>query len=251
VPAVDHSVWPRENGLIVESLAWRAMWLGDDEARDRAAAAWHAVVGRYRPGDRGFERDGGPFLGDTTAMGRAAFALWQATADDVWLARSLELAAALPQWQRADGYAATAAPGPLEPVVPYDENVELARWARDLHAATGEDHWRDVAGRALDGAATRARAPRLGVGALLLADGELARGPADVRVVGPASEPLWRAALAVPVTDRLIRRWDGRVARPSWAEDLPPAETASAFLCRDGSCAEFTDAGTLARALSG
>lgn len=250
VPSVDVSCWPRENGLIIEALAWRAMWLGDAASLERARTAWEAVTARYPRTGRGYERAGGPFLGDVSAMGRAAWALWQATGDDRFLGETLAHASTLKQWESAAGYVSTATPGPLAAVVPFDENVELARWARDLAAVDGRG-WTEVSSAALRGASDRARAPRLHVGGLLLADVEASRGPVDVRVVGPNSTSLWRAALAVPTTDRVVRWWDGRGDAPSWAVDLPPVHDASAFLCADGSCVELRDAHSLATRWSG
>ncbi len=251
MPFIDTSVWPRENGLIIEAFAWRAMWLGDDAARDRAVRAWLAVEGRFPMGDTGPMRSeaGETYLGDVTAMGKAAFTLWQATGDDVWLERSMDLASTVPAYRaHAGGFVTSLSRGRLVPFPSLDENVELSRWAKLLAAATGDVKWKEVSAHALLAVAERVRAPRLAVGAALLADAEHAASPLDVKVVGsgPLATELWRSALADPSSFRLIRRWEGAGSAPDWATDLPELDGAtSAFVCRQGTCVEVRDASGL------
>ena len=89
MPRIDKNLYARENGWAISGLAAYYNASGDAKALENAerAAKW-VVANRARP-DGGFrhgEKDrGGPFIGDTLAMGQAFLDLYAATGNRDWL----------------------------------------------------------------------------------------------------------------------------------------------------------------------
>jgi uncharacterized protein YyaL (SSP411 family) len=187
VPRVDMHVYARENGWVIEALVALHEEGGDPGALDdaRRAAEWilaHRALegGGFTHGEvRAETPDGGPYLGDTLAMGRAFRALHAATKEDPWLERA-EAAArfigARFQCEGAPGFASSAAETRAKRP-PRDENAVLARFASELSRQTHDPAFRALAHEAMRVVATPEVARRPPVGPVLLADLETRHGP--------------------------------------------------------------------------
>jgi uncharacterized protein len=252
VPRIDRHIYARENGWAIAALAQLAAVTGDAAARAEAerAADW-VVAHRALPGG-GFRHNSqdaaGPYLGDSLAMGTAAYALYQLTGDQAWLGR----AAAAADFMRthfsrgsSPGFATSDTtvrsfppPGPE-----FDENVNLARFASALGDATGKPEYRAMADSALRWLLTPELAARRGyyVGGLLLAEEEARTDPLHVMILGrkddPAAQAMHAAALRAPTSHKLVEWWDRSEGAPPRGEDIYPTfPKAAAFLCANGAC---------------
>jgi uncharacterized protein YyaL (SSP411 family) len=252
IPRIDTHLYARENGWAIAGLAQLAATTGDPAARREAirAADW-VVTHRGLPGGgfRHGEGDpGGPYLGDTLAMGRAFYALYELTADRSWLDRASAAADFIRghfgRGERA-GFAAsdTGRPAFPEPVPEFDENVALARFALGLAAATGRATDRGIAESALRWLLAPGVAERQGpyVGGLLLAEEEARTAPLHVAVVGgrdsPVAAALYAAALRAPTGYKLVEWWDRRDGPAPRGEDIyPDIGRPAAYLCANGAC---------------
>ncbi|MFI4979257.1 MAG: DUF255 domain-containing protein, partial [Nevskiales bacterium] len=93
LPRIDSHIYARENGWAIAALSRYSDASGDDTSLQSAirAAKWISA-NRALPGG-GFRHDGkdrgGPYLGDTAAMGAAFLGLYRSTGDRVWLQQSL------------------------------------------------------------------------------------------------------------------------------------------------------------------
>jgi uncharacterized protein len=185
VPRVDTHVYARENGRIIDALValWRATEERDVLEEALSAARW--VVANRALAGGGFRHDaidaGGPYLGDTAAMGMAFVSLYEATSDRVWLDRASAAADfiakrfALPKGAGA-GYAALATTSKVTNVPRRpnrDENVLVVRFASTLYRATGAPAHLALARTAMRFLAARPVATERPVGPILLADIEL------------------------------------------------------------------------------
>ena len=249
IPAVDRNVYARENGWMIHALATLHAATGDQPSLDLALRAARQVIERRGLPDGGFrhgERDnGGPFLEDTLAMGRAFLALYQATGEREWLQRAESSAGFIERRFRGEpGYLSVPprAGAVLEPRPQLDENIAVARFANLLAHHTGNARYRAQAEHAMRLLATAAIAlqRRTDPGILLIAR-ELAADPAHLTVVGaksdPAAQALYRAALARPGVYRRLEWWDATEGPlPNPDVRYPQLERAAAFVCADRAC---------------
>jgi len=252
VPRIDRNLYSRENGWAIAGLAELAAVSGDAAARDEAVAAANWVLAHRALGGGGFSHGGrdeaGPYLGDTLAMGRGFYGLYQLTGKTVWLNR----AAAAADFARAHfgrgaemGYASsdTTVRRFPRPAPEYDENVALARLAVALGHATGKTVYRDMAATALKWVLSPALTERRGyyVGGAILAADEAGSDPLHVMILGrkddPAAQALHAAALKAPTAHKLVEWWDRSEGPPPRGEDIyPDLPKAAAFLCANGAC---------------
>lgn len=266
IPRVDRNRYARENGWAIEGLValYRAsgdaealrmareaaLWVLRHRALDRspfAAARWLASRGTNPAGgfSHGETDAGGPYFGDSLAMGRAFLALYEATAEREWLRRATLtgrfLAATFPSPDGA-GYVTAAEGGPLAPGRSVDENVAAARFWNRLSHYGGQKEFRDYARRAMRYLALPAMATdRLTEVGILLADEELSREPLHITVVGGKDEArareLFIAALAYPSDYLRIEWWDRREGpMPNPDVKYPEMPKSAAFLCGSGLC---------------
>jgi uncharacterized protein YyaL (SSP411 family) len=145
----------------------------------------------------------------------------------------------------------TAAAGPHDQPAPQrDENIQVARVANLAFHYTGQAADRDLADAALGYLALPEVARRFNTGGVLLADGERARDPLHVTVVGPRADPVTQALLAAALREpdgyKRVELWDpaeGPLANPDVT--FPPLRRPAAYLCAAGRCsapAESADA---------
>jgi len=256
IPRVDRHVYARENGWVIEALALLGDVTGEREHIDVAlrAAEWISKE-RSIPGG-GFRHDregaGGPYLGDTLAMGRAFLGLYVSTADRAWLARTEAAATFLVytfeppgREEAAAGFVTAKAPpagvAGFQPEPQRDENIQLARFLNLLHHYTGKAEFRRAAEQAMRYLATPEIAVRRPTGGILLASLELGNDPSHVTVVGSKADPLARrlfdAARRYPSGYRRIEWWDrSEGALPNPDVEYPALPGAAAFACANQRC---------------
>lgn len=252
-PRVDTHVYARENGWAIRALLALHAATGDPAALDRAleAADW-IVANRSLPGG-GFahgENDrGGPFLGDTLAMGQASLDLYAATGDRAWLKRARDAANFIITQYQADGagFAAYAKPASEASVFQerarvVDENIEVARFLNLAFRYTGDTAFRDATQHAMRYLASDhvLDGNRFMIG-VLLAEQEMTHEPVHLTLVGPKSDPaqdkLHLAALAYPAHYKRLDVWDPREG-PLDNPDVtyPEMDRPALFACSDRVC---------------
>lgn len=266
IPRIDRNRYARENGWAIEGLIALYRASGDAEAlrmareaalwvlRHRAldpspfaAARWLASRGKSPAGGfgHGDADSGGPYLGDTLALGRAFLALYEATAERDWLRRA-ELAGRFMAANFASpdgaGYVTAAGGGPLAPGRSVDENVAAARFWNRLSRYSGNGTYRDHARQAMRFLAAPAVATeRLTEAGILLADEELSRDPLHITVVGRKNDEgarrLFAAVVGYPSEYLRIEWWDRREGpMPNPDVKYPELSRSAAFLCGSGLC---------------
>jgi len=262
IPPVDTHLYARENGWMVQGLVALYAASGDAGALEEALAAARWIVSeRALPGG-GFRHDsaddGGPYLGDTVAVGRAFLALYAATGQREWLERAKAAAdfaeRAFAAKDRAGLVSAVSGSRFAPPVPQRDENVAAARFANLLFRYTGRASDRRLAETAMRFLARPDVARRFSTASVLLADAELASEPAHVTVVGPRTDPrsreLLAAALADPGAYKRVELWDRADGPlPNSDVEFPDLERPAAFACSGTRCSlpAFTAAELKAR----
>lgn len=252
MPRVDTHLYARENGWAIGGLVAYANATGDDQSLQAAigAARW-VQANRAIPGGgfRHGEADrGGPFIGDTLAMGQAFLDLYGATGDRAWLASAGNAGGFLAKTfkDEAGGFASSAMgethDGALAaPSKQIDDQVQTARFLNMLSQYTGREEQKTLALHAmryLVGAAAEVERPLPGA---LLADRELSAPPTHMTIVGakddPVSKQLQAAARALPATYKRLEWWDmreGPLANPDVT--YPDLGQPAAFACSGRLC---------------
>ena len=222
IPRVDTHVYTRENGWAIEAFVALYNATGKAEYLQTAKTAAQWLLANRALAGGGYMHDandrGGPFLGDTLAMGDACLALYQATQDYAWLERATLAAQFIDKnFKHADAGYVTAKVGDdasMRDVRIADENLTLTRFANLLNQQVGDAESKAMAAHAFRFLLSPAIIDRRMGGDLLLADLEVTRPAAHITVVGPkddtAAAELYRAALAYPVAYKRLDWWDRR-----------------------------------------
>jgi uncharacterized protein YyaL (SSP411 family) len=249
IPRVDTHLYARESAWMANALVMLYAVTGEAQILEEAsAAAGWVLAHRALPGG-GFRHDttdaAGPYLGDTVACGRAFLALWAATGDRAWLARSREAAGFIAKTFVVEGTPGLVSAVPMSRFAPprpqRDENVMAARLANLLFRYTGDESDRKLADRAMAYLAVPEIAERFPTASVLLADLELSFEPPHVTVVGPRQDPMARTLLAVGWADlaayRRVELWDRKEgALPNLDVEFPDLDRTAAFVCAAGRC---------------
>lgn len=249
IPAIDKSRYALHNGLAVHALVHDYAYTGDDAALDaaRRAARW-VLAERSLPGGgfhHGPEQDRGPFLGDSLHMGRALLALYEATGERAWLARSVVAADfVIDRFRReGSGFRGGVSDGtPIDALPDLDENVAAARWLNRLGHFTGDPEHEKAARHAMRYLSTPEIAlSRMTDAGILLADREIGSAPLHLTVVGPKSETvtqsLLQTALGTPHSYRRVELWDPAEGDlPNHDVRYPQFERPAGYVCNDGRC---------------
>ncbi len=251
MPRIDKNIYARENGWAIAALAAYHDASGDTDALKRALAAadWIAK-NRALPGGgfaHGAADKGGPFLGDTLAMGQAFLALYRSTSDRQFLARAAA-AAGFIEGRFIDpatgGWFAGAAWSSVfgKPVKSRDENIAAVRFMNLLFQFSGDKRWRWAAERGFGYLASPAVLEAADfLPGVLSAERELQRDPAHITVVGhrgdAAAERLYRAALSYPGLYKRAEWWDPAEGKlPNHDVEYPDLGEAAAFACSNRIC---------------
>ena len=252
-PKIDTHMYARENGWAIRSLAAYFAATGDTAALDAAKIAAEWVVKNRKIDGGGFTHGGadrgGPFLGDTLAMGQAALELYAASGDRKWMSIASEAGDFIAaKFQDGAGGLLTSVQSEanvgvfMKPAKIPEEQIQTSRFANLLHRYSGAKKYRDLAEHAARYALAENHLDRPSVhsGALLI-DSEMAKEPTHITIVGykdnSKSAALHAAALAFPAHYRRIDWWDkreGALANPD--VQYPELDEPAAFACTDRIC---------------
>ncbi len=252
MPGIDKNIYARENGWAISGLIAFYDVTNDPKvlAVAEKAAKWvsdnRAVPdGGFRHGDK--DR-GGPFLGDTMAMGQAFLDLYAATGNRDWLmaaaksgdfvgATFKDVAGGFLTSKTSEAKAGVFA----KPAKPIDDQIQVARFMNLLHRYFGNDSYRELASHAmryLTSASADMLRPLPGV---LLADEELAVEPTHMTIVGAKddarAQALHAVARAFPARYKRLEWLDLREGKlPNADVDYPDLGEPAAFACSNRIC---------------
>jgi len=250
-PRVDTHEYARENGWQIRALANLFDVTGDATAlADAERTAEWVLTHRSLP-HGGFRHDesdpGGPFLDDTLSMGQAFVALYRSSGERRWLAHARAATDYISAKFRdaRGGYFAAPAPAGAngvfaDPVRTVEQNAAVARLANMLYRYSADARYRESALHAVKFLGAAAESGELHAD-VLLADGELAKAPIHITVVGGKSDPeaqaLHAAALKFPAGYLQVDWWD-RAEGPLPNPEIryPQLSRAAAFACTQNSC---------------
>lgn len=253
IPRIDKHIYARENGWVINALAYLYAASGREQYLDEAkrSAAW--IIANRSIAGGGFRHDAndasGPYLGDTLAMGRAFLSLYAVTGDRAWLQKSQQAADFIAKHFRENeklagfvtsdvGRRQIHKPEPL-----FDENVVLARYTNLLYHYSGKPLYKQMAQQAMRYLATPeiAKIFSILVAGPLLADMELSVPPTHMTIVGSKQDPQARAlfieAIRYPSTYKRVEWLDSKEGPlPNSDVDYPQLPKAAAFACSDQRC---------------
>jgi uncharacterized protein YyaL (SSP411 family) len=223
MPRIDKKLYARENGWAISGLTAfynvtndpkvlaiaerTAKWVNDNRAMPG---------GGFRHGDR--DR-GGPFLGDSLAMGQAFLDLYAATGIRGWLTEAGKAGDFIGTNFRDETggfFSSKTSEGKVgvfaKPPKHSDDQIQVARFMNLLHRYFGNDVYKDYAAHAmryLTSVSAEAARPMPGV---LLADEELAVEPTHMTIVGHKDDPRAQALHAT------ARAFAARYKRLEWLD---------------------------------
>ena len=252
MPRIDRNIYARENGWAISGLV--AFYDVTDDPKVLAiaekAAKWvndnRALPdGGFRHGDK--DR-GGPYLGDTLAMGQAFLDLYAATGDRDWLtaaARAGDYVGAAFK-DTAGGFLTSktseARAGVFaKPAKLVDDQIQVARFMNLLNRYFGNESYRELASHAmryLTSASADMPRPLPGV---LLADQQLAVEPTHMTIVGQKddvrAQALHTVARAYPAMYKRLEWLDLREGKlPNADVEYPDLGQPAAFACSNRIC---------------
>ena len=251
MPRIDKNVYARENGWAISGLMAYYNVTNDPKvlASAERAAKWvndnrTLPEGGFRHGDK--DR-GGPFLGDTLAMGQAFLDLYAATGNRQWLAAAAKAGDFVATFKDETGGFLTSKTSEAKvgvfakPAKLVDDQVQIARFMNMLNRYFGSEAYREHASHAmryLTSASVEMIRPLPGV---LLADEELAVEPTHITIVGPKNEPraeaLHALARALPARYKRLEWLDSREGKlPNPDVEYPDLDQPAAFACSNRIC---------------
>lgn len=251
IPRIDRNLYARENGWAISGLSAFYNFTNDPRvlANAERAAKW-VIANRALPngGFRHGEKDrGGPFLGDTLAMGQAFLDLYAATGNREWLghaAKAGDFAATFRD--EAGGFVtsktAEAKAGVLaKPVKLLDDQVLVARFMNMLNRYFGDDRYREQASHAMRYLASASDGMERPLPGVLLADEELAVEPTHMTIVGHKDDgrakSLHALARALPARYKRLEWLDLREGKlPNPDVEYPDMGEPAAFACSNRIC---------------
>jgi uncharacterized protein YyaL (SSP411 family) len=252
MPRIDKNIYARENGWAISGLI--ALYDVTNDPRVLAiaekAAKWvndHRALpdGGFRHGD---QDRGGPYLGDTMAMGQAFLDLYAATGNRDWLAAAARAGDYVGTTFKdtAGGFLTSKTPEAksgvfAKPAKLVDDQIQVARFMNLLDRYFVSESYRELASHAmryLTSASADMPRPLPGV---LLADQELAVEPTHMTIVGQKDDARAQALHAV------ARAFPARYKRLEWLDlregNLPNADVEypdlgepAAFACSNRIC---------------
>ncbi|HBY29504.1 MAG TPA: hypothetical protein DEH75_23660 [Bradyrhizobium sp.] len=251
LPRIDTNLYARENGWAISGLVAYYDASADPKALAIAERAAKWVLANRALPDRGFrhgDKDrGGPFLGDTVAMGQALLDLYAATGDRDWLASAAKAGDFVATLRDETGgfFTSKTSEGTAgvfaKPAKLIDDQIQVARFMNMLNRYTGNEGTREQAAHAMRylGAAS-AEMPRPMPG-VLLADEELATEPTHITIVGhkddARAQRLHAIARALPARYKRLEWLDPREGRlPNPDVDYPDLGEPAAFACGNRIC---------------
>jgi uncharacterized protein len=252
MPRIDKNIYARESGWAISGLVAFYNVTNDPKvlASAQRAAKWvndnrALPQGGFRHGDK--DR-GGPFLGDTLAMGQASLDLYAATGNRDWLNAAAKAGDFIAATFKDDtgGFLTSktseAKTGVFaKPARQVDDQIQVARFMNLLDRYFGNGIYREQASHAmryLTGASADMLRPLPGV---LLADEELAIEPTHMTIVGHKddfrAQALHASARALPARYKRLEWLDLREGNlPNADVEYPDLGEPAAFACSDRIC---------------
>jgi len=252
MPRIDKNIYARENGWAISGLVALYDVTNDPKvlAIAEKAAKWvndnRALPdGGFRHGDK--DR-GGPFLGDTMAMGQASLDLYAATGNRDWLTEAAKAGDFVGStFKDAAGGFLTSKTSEAKagvfakPAKLMDDQIEVARFMNLLNRYFGSESYRELASHAmryLTSASADMPRPLPGV---LLADEELAVEPTHMTIVGQKDDSRAQAlhafARAFPARYKRLEWLDLREGNlPNADVEYPDLGQPAAFACSNRIC---------------
>jgi uncharacterized protein YyaL (SSP411 family) len=251
MPRIDKNLYARENGWAISGLAAYYNVTNDAKALDIAerAAKW-VITNRALPGGgfRHGEKDrGGPFLGDTLAMGQAFLDLYAATGNRDWLNAAAKAGDFVASFRDdAGGFitskTAEGKTGVLaKPAKLTDDQVQVARFMNLLNRYFGSEAYREQAIHAMRYLASASAGLMRPLPGVLLADEELAVEPTHMTIVGhkddDRAKSLHALARALPARYKRLEWLDLREGKlPNPDVEYPDLGEPAAFACSNRIC---------------
>ena len=252
LPRIDNNIYARENGWAISGLTGYYNVTNDPKilAMAERAAKW-VKDNRALPngGFRHGETDrGGPFLGDTLAMGQAYLDLYAATGNRDFLTDAGKAGDFIGATfkDEAGGYFTSKTTEAnvgvfAKPAKLVDDQTQVVRFMNMLNRYFGNDTYKDYAAYAmkyLTAAAVDMGRPLPGV---LIADEELAVEPTHMTIVGhkddPRAQALFATARAFPASYKRLEWLDLREGKlPNPDVEYPDMGEPAAFACSNRIC---------------
>ncbi|WP_426436154.1 DUF255 domain-containing protein [Bradyrhizobium genosp. P] len=251
LPRIDTNLYARENGWAISGLTAYYDVTNDPKvlAIAERSAKW-VLANRALP-DGGFrhgEKDrGGPFLGDSVAMGQAFLDLYAATGNRDWLTSAAKAGDFVATFSDEAGgfFTSKTSEGKAgvfaKPAKLIDDQIQVARFMNMLNRYYGTESYRQQAEHAmryLSAAAAEMQRPMPGV---LLADEELAVEPTHMTIVGhkddSRAQALHAIARALPARYKRLDWFDVREGKlPNPDVEYPDLGEPAAFACSNRIC---------------
>lgn len=251
MPRIDKNLYARENGWAISGLAAYYNVTNDTKALEIAERAAKWVIANRALPDGGFrhgERDrGGPFLGDTLAMGQAFLDLYGATGNRDWLNAAAKAGDFVATFRdEAGGFitskTAEGKTGVLaKPAKLTDDQVQVARFMNLLNRYFGSEAYREHAAHAMRYLASASAGMTRAMPGVLLADEELAVEPTHMTIVGhkddARAKSLHALARALPARYKRLEWLDLREGKlPNPDVEYPDLGEPAAFACSNRIC---------------
>lgn len=251
LPRIDKNLYARENGWAISGLVAYYDVTNDPKVLALADGAAKWVQANRALPDGGFrhgEKDrGGPFLGDSVAMGQALLDLYAATGNRDWLTSAMKTGDFVATFRDEAGgfFTSKTSEGTAgvfaKPAKLIDDQIQVARFMNMLNRYVGDERSRDQASHAmryLSAAAADMLRPLPGV---LLADQELAVEPTHVTIVGhkddARAQALYAIARALPAEYKRLEWLDVREGKlPNPDVEYPDLGEPAAFACSNRIC---------------
>jgi uncharacterized protein len=256
IPRIDNNLYARENGWAISGMTAYYDVSSDPKALAIAerAAKW-VVDNRALPsgGFRHGEKDrGGPFLGDTLAMGQAFLDLYAATGNRDWLTSAAKAGDFVATFRddgggfltskRSEARIGGAKTGVFaRPAKLMDDQIQVARFMNLLDRYFGNETYREQASHAMRYLASAAAEMPRPLPGVLLADEELAVEPTHMTIVGhkddPRAQVLHALARALPARYKRLEWLDLREGKlPNADVEYPDLGEPAAFACSNRIC---------------
>ena len=251
MPRIDKNLYARENGWAISGLAAYYSASGDAKALQTAerAARW-AIANRARPegGFRHGDKDrGGPFIGDTLAMGQAFLDLYAADGNRDWLTAAARAGDFVESFRDEAGGFLTSKTSEgktgvfAKPAKLLDDQIQVARFMNLLNRYFGDEAYREQAAHAMRYLASASAELARPLPGVLLADEELAVEPTHMTVVGhkddKRAQALHTIARALPARYKRLEWLDLREGKlPNPDVEYPDLGEPAAFACSNRIC---------------
>lgn len=251
IPRIDKNLYARENGWAISGLAAYYDVANDPKALEIAVRSAKWVIdnralptGGFRHGDK--DR-GGPFLGDTLAMGQAFLDLYAATGNRDWLASAAKAGDFVATFRDDSGGFLTSKTSEgktgvfARPAKLMDDQVQVARFMNLLDRYYGNASYREQASHAMRYLASASAEMIRPLPGVLLADEELAVEPTHMTVVGhkddPKAQALHAFARGLPARYKRLEWLDLREGKlPNPDVEYPDLGEPAAFACSNRIC---------------